>query len=76
MSESQEAKPSAAEIEEVITELEKYRERLVNDVMKMAEKVKLPKKAVMEHIKKHPEIVKIDTALEDLRPQESSLPSS
>ncbi|AOY83654.1 MULTISPECIES: acetyltransferase [Moorena] len=76
MSESQEAKPSAAEIEEVITELEKYRERLVNDVMKIAQKLKLPKKAVMAQIKNHPEIVKIDTALENLRPQESSLPSS
>lgn len=68
MSESQEAQPSAAEIEEVITELEKYRERLVNDVMKMAQKVKLSKKAAMEHIKKHPEIAKIDAALENLRP--------
>ncbi|NEO74257.1 acetyltransferase [Moorena sp. SIO3H5] len=76
MSEIQEAQPSPAEIEEVITELEKYRERLVNDVMKMAQKVKLPKKAAMEHIKNHPEIVKIDAALENLRPQQSSLPSS
>ncbi|NEP53791.1 MAG: acetyltransferase [Moorea sp. SIO3C2] len=68
MSEIQEAKPSAAEIEEVITQLEKYRERLVNDLMKMAQKAKLSKKTVMEDIKKHPEIAKIDAALENLCP--------
>lgn len=72
MSETPETKASAAEIEEVLTELEQYRERIVNDALTQAQKVKIPKKVVMEHLKTNPEIVKIDAVLEQLRAQQES----
>lgn len=59
--------PSAEEVAEVIAELEKYRERLVEDFMAAAKKAKLPKSLAMSQLKQHPEIVKIDASLTQLR---------
>ena len=61
------AAPSKEEIAGVIAELEKYRERLVEDFINTAKKAKLPKSMVMAQLKNHPEIVKIDASLAQLR---------
>ncbi|MEL6603195.1 MAG: hypothetical protein AAFP20_08210 [Cyanobacteria bacterium J06614_10] len=69
---TQEQTPSEQEIAEVVSELEKYRERLVEDIVTTAKKAKLPKSMVMEQIENHPEILKIDTSLAQLRGEASA----
>ncbi len=64
--------PSESEIEQVIAELEQYRERLVKDVLGLAQKVKLPQKTAMNHLANHPEIARIDESLKQLRTQQAS----
>ena len=59
--------PTPEEIAGVIVELEKYRERLVEDFTNTAKKAKLPKSMVMAQLKSHPEIMKIDASLAQLR---------
>jgi len=76
MSETQANPPvSLEEIESIIVELEQYRERLVNDALQMAKKAKLSKKVAMAHLQGNPEIIKIDAALEKLRPQVEAMRS-
>ncbi|MEG4393882.1 acetyltransferase [Microcoleus sp. F10-C6] len=68
MSANLEAQTSTPEeVQEVIAELEKYRQRLIDDTLEMAKKVKMPKQAVMKQLENHPEIVYIDGALANLR---------
>lgn len=67
MSENLEAQESVQEVEAVIAELEQYRERIINDTLEMAKRVKLPKQKVMDQLEQHPEIAQIDAALADLR---------
>lgn len=55
------------EIEEVIKGLEQYRERIVNETLEHAKKVKIPKAKAMAKLEKHPELSKIDQALNELR---------
>ncbi|MEG4862990.1 MULTISPECIES: acetyltransferase [unclassified Microcoleus] len=70
MSANLEAETSTPEdIQEVIAELEQYRQRLIDDTLEMAKKVKMPKQAVMKQLENHPEIVYIDGALANLRSQ-------
>ena len=69
MSETEQVPASAAEIEEVIQELEAYRQRIINDAVAIAKKVKIPKKVAIENLKQNPEIIKIEAALQELRPQ-------
>jgi uncharacterized protein YegJ (DUF2314 family) len=69
MSEVANQPASRAEMEEMIVELEQYRERLVNDLLQMAKKIKLSKKAVDKNITEHPEIARIDKILAQLRSQ-------
>ena len=61
------AKTQEQEIEEVITGLEQYRERIINDTLEHAKKVKIPKAKVMAKLEQHPELSKIDKALNELR---------
>lgn len=61
------------ELEEVIAEFEKYRERLVNEMTITAQKAKLPTKKAMAQIE--PELAKIDAALQHLRTQQAALDS-
>jgi len=61
-------------IAEVIAELEEYRERLLNDMTKVAKKAKLPKSKLEEQLK--PELTKIDTALTELRNHHAALTSN
>ena len=58
---------SPEEVAEVISELEKYRHRLVEDFTTTAKKAKLPKSLVMAQLENHPEIAKIDASLAQLR---------
>jgi len=60
------------DIQEVIAELEQYRQRLIDDTWEMAKKVKMPKQAVMKQLENHPEIAYIDGALANLRSQQNS----
>ena len=64
------ASSSAEEVAAVIDELEQYRARLVEDFTTTAKKAKLPKSMTMAQLKSHPEILKIDTALAQLRGEE------
>jgi hypothetical protein len=65
MSDSMATPPTAAEIVEIIDELEKYRERLLHDMTEAAKKAKMTKAAMMQHIE--PELKEIDLRLEGLR---------
>ena len=72
MSETTQKPASAEEIAEVIAGLEQYRERIIDDSMETAKGVKIPKKVVKSQLETHPEIAKIDAALEKLRSQQGA----
>lgn len=55
---------------ELIAELEQYRQRIIDDTMSMAQKLKLPKKSALAKLDNHPEIARIDTMLAELRGQQ------
>jgi hypothetical protein len=78
MSDSADANPTeqitAAEIAEIITELQKYRDRLVSDTMETVQKAKLPKSKAMAGI--DPELAKIDAMLQDLLDRQAALVAS
>jgi hypothetical protein len=57
--------PTIEEINEIIGELEQYRDRLLNDMTEAAKKAKMTKSAMMEHL--DPELKEIDLRLEGLR---------
>ncbi|MEM1169643.1 MAG: acetyltransferase [Cyanobacteria bacterium P01_H01_bin.35] len=61
-------KTQEQEIEEVIKGLEQYRERFVNENLEKAKKAKIPKAKAMANLEQHPELSKIDQALNQLRP--------
>ncbi len=61
-------KTQEQEIEEVIKGLEQYRERIVNETLEHAKKAKISKAQVMANLEQHPELSKIDQALNQLRP--------
>jgi hypothetical protein len=63
--------PTEAELTEMITELEQYRERLVNETMEAAQRAKLMKSAVMVQLE--PQLATIDTALQQLQQQRAEL---
>ncbi len=64
---------SIEEITELITEFEKYRERLMSETLDAAKKAKMPKKETMARLE--PELTKIDAALTQLRAQLATLQS-
>jgi len=61
---------SPEEITEMIAELEKYRERLVNDTMSMAKKAKIMKSQAMANLE--PNLAEIDTQIQALRQQQGN----
>ncbi|PSO60342.1 MAG: acetyltransferase [Cyanobacteria bacterium SW_6_48_11] len=75
MSDKVESLQSAEEIEAAITELEKSRERIVNDLFQMAKRVEWSNKVALEHIGQNPEIVRIDATIEELQAKQASLQS-
>ena len=62
---------TAQDVAEVIAELEQYRERLVQETMETAKRAKLMRVNVMAKLE--PELVKIDSALQELRNQQATL---
>jgi hypothetical protein len=64
---------SAEEIEQAITELERYRERIVNDLFQAARRVEISHKKTMAKIGKNPEILRIDAEIEKLQAKQSEL---
>ncbi|MGL6340213.1 MAG: hypothetical protein ACRC80_13880 [Waterburya sp.] len=62
---------TAEDLAEVISEMEKYRDRLVDETMEAAKKAKLSKKATMAKLE--PQLADIDAKLEFLRQQQANL---
>lgn len=67
------AQATIEEINELITEFEKYRERLTNETLDAAKKAKMSKKETMARLE--PELAKIEAALLQLRTQLATLTS-
>ncbi|BAZ43326.1 hypothetical protein NIES4102_03260 [Chondrocystis sp. NIES-4102] len=65
---------TAADLAEVISEMEQYRDRLVNETLEAAKKAKLSKKATMAKLE--PQLADIDSKLELLRQQQVNLSSN
>ncbi|MBE9029733.1 hypothetical protein IQ266_08340 [filamentous cyanobacterium LEGE 11480] len=65
MSDATAQTPTTEELQEIIEELEKYRERLINDMTETGKKAKMTKSAVMQHLE--PELNQIDERLEIAR---------
>lgn len=68
-----ESTPSATpeELTEAIAELERYRDRLVNDTLSMAQRAKIMRAAALANLE--PELAKIDATLHALRDQQATL---
>jgi arsenate reductase-like glutaredoxin family protein len=62
---------TAEDLAEVISEMEKYRDRLLNETMEAAKKAKLSKKATMAKLE--PQLADIDAKLQLLREQQANL---
>jgi hypothetical protein len=62
---------TAQDIAEIIAELEQYRERLVQETTETAKRAKLMRVSMMAQLE--PELVKIDSALQELRNQQATL---
>ena len=62
------------ELNEVIVELEQYRERLVNDTLAMAQRAKIMKSKALGLLE--PNLVQIDAQLQELRQQQNILLSN
>jgi hypothetical protein len=71
---SEELSTTATDIAEVMEELKKYRERLVNNALETAQRAKLKQSAAMAQIE--PELEKIDAALQELQVQQAALATS
>lgn len=71
MTEAANSTVTAEDLAEVITEFEKYRDRLVNETVETAKKAKISKQTVMTQLQ--PQLEDIDIKLEALRTQYSSL---
>lgn len=63
------AKPE--ELAEMISELEQYRERVVNDTLAMAQRAKIMKSQALANLE--PNLAKIDATLQSLRQQQSKV---
>jgi rubrerythrin len=72
MSESEEV--TAAELAEIITELQKYRDRLVHDTTEAIQKARLPKAKAMAQME--PELIKIDAMMQELHQRHVALLAS
>ena len=59
------------ELTEIITELEQYRERLVEDTLTMAKRAKVMKSQAMANLE--PQLEQIDQTLQALRQQQATL---
>ncbi len=71
MDEAPTQQDTAQELAEVITELEQYRERLVNDTLTMAQRAKVMRTKALANLE--PDLAQIDVTLEDLRNRQAAL---
>jgi hypothetical protein len=71
MSDTTTQAPTAAEVAEIIVELEKYRDRLVNETMEAGKKAKLSKTAVMAQLEG--DLVEVDQRLAQARALQAQL---
>lgn len=62
---------TSEELTEIITELENYRERLMNDTLSMAKRAKIMKAQAMANLE--PQIDQIDAQLQVLRQRQEAL---
>ena len=65
------AEISAIELEEIITELQKYRDRLVHDTTEAIHKARLPKAKALAQME--PELAKIDAMMQEVRDRHAAL---
>ena len=71
MSESDTETVTTAELEEIIVELQKYRDRLVHDTTEAIHKAKLPKSKAMAQME--PELAKIDAMMQELHDRHAAM---
>jgi hypothetical protein len=65
---------TATELEEIVTELEKYRDRLVHDTTEAIHKARLPKAKAIAQME--PEIARIDAMIQELHDRHAALVAS
>ncbi|ERN41955.1 hypothetical protein KR51_00012810 [Rubidibacter lacunae KORDI 51-2] len=63
---------SAAEVAEVLAEFAQYRQRIVDETVEIAKKLKLSKKDTMARLEQHPELARIDGIVSDLQQRVSA----
>lgn len=62
---------TAADLAEIITELQKYRDRLVHDTTEAIHKAKLPKAKAIAQME--PELAKIDAMMQEIQARHATL---
>jgi hypothetical protein len=65
---------TAADLAEIITELQKYRDRLVRDTTEAIHKAKLPKAKALAQME--PELAKIDAMMQEIQARHAALVES
>jgi hypothetical protein len=65
------SEPSMSELLESIEQLTAYRNRLINDVIGMGQRLKLPQKRVNFTLEHHPELARIEAILAQLESQKT-----
>ena len=65
---------TATELEEIVTELQKYRDRLVHDTTEAIHKARLPKAKAIAQME--PEIARIDAMIQELHDRHAALLAS
>ena len=68
--------PTEEELEELIKELNEYKNRLEREVLTISNKLKMPQKKINSIIKSHSELKQIKTILSKLNKQKENLDSS
>ena len=63
------SQPSKKDLDDALEELMTYRHRLVNDVVAMGQRLKLPRKQVEHNLSNHHELLKIDEIMIQLQSQ-------
>ena len=69
MTEQTNQAPTLEELIETITELTAYRKRLFDDVVGLGKKLRLSQKKIDATINEHPELIRIDAILTQLKLQ-------
>lgn len=59
-------------ISEIITQLEAYRQRIFDDTLAMAKKLKLSKKATLVKLEENPEVIEINKKIASLQERQEA----